>query len=145
MPLHKTFMRDRNECLPRRRFLLTLVGAPLALGSGYAQGQGAFPVRPVRLVVPAPSGGLTDTVARLLADAMQTDLGQAVVVDNRSGATGLIGTLAVVDAPADGYTVLVTSTSSHILAPLTQGASRVDPPRDLQPVGLALRTVGVLV
>lgn len=149
MTLLSTFIQRREQCLVRRPWLATLLatllGVPLALASGPALGQGTFPARPVRLVVPAPPGGLTDTVARLLADAMQVDLGQTVVVDNRPGAAGLIGTQSVVDAPADGYTVLVTSTSNHILAPLTQSASRVDPPRELQPVGLALRTVGVLV
>ena len=127
--------------LVRRSLLVALP----ALAAWPALGQGAFPSRPLRLVVPAPPGGLTDTVARLLAEAMQADLGQTVVVDNRPGAAGLIGTQAVVEAPADGYTVLLTSTSSHILAPLTQSSARVDPPRDLQPVGLAVRTVGVLV
>ena len=128
-----------------RQIRRSMLAALLALAAWPAFGQGAFPSRPLRLVVPAPPGGLTDTVGRLLADAMHADLGQPVVVDNRSGAAGLIGTQAVVEAPADGYTVLLTSTSSHILAPLTQGAARVDPPRDLQPVGLALRTMGVLV
>lgn len=130
------------EASPVRRSVLAALGALAALP---AWSQGTFPSRPLRLVVPAPPGGLTDMVGRLLAEAMQADLGQPVVVDNRSGAAGLIGTQAVVEAPADGYTVLVTSTSSHILAPLTQSAARVDPPRDLQPVGLAFRTVGVLV
>ena len=128
-----------------RQIRRSMLAALLALAAWPAFGQGAFPSRPLRLVVPAPPGGLTDTVGRLLADAMHADLGQPVVVDNRSGAAGLIGTQAVVEAPADGYTVLLTSTSSHILAPLTQSSARVDPPRDLQPVGLAVRTVGVLV
>ena len=107
--------------------------------------QDVFPSRAVRLVVPAPPGGLSDLVGRVIADAMQADLKQTVVVDNRPGAAGLIGTQAVSESPADGYTVLLTSTSNHILAPLTQKAARVDPPRDLAPVGLAVRTVGVLV
>lgn len=127
--------------LDRRAVLTWLLAAPACRVSA----QDRFPAKPVRLVVPAPPGGLTDSVARLLAEAMQADLGQPVVVDNRPGAAGLIGTQAVVESPADGYTVLVSSTSSHILAPLTQAAARVDPARDLQAVGMALRTVGVLV
>lgn len=135
----------RQEVRPVRRSVLAALVSLGALAAWPAWGQGSFPSRPVRLVVPAPPGGLTDTVGRLLAEAMQADLGQSVVVDNRPGAAGLIGTQAVVEAPADGTTVLVTSTSNHVLAPLTQSSARVDPPRDLQPVGLALRTVGVLV
>ena len=133
------------DARPIRRSALAALAALGALAAWPAWGQDAFPSRPQRLVVPAPPGGLTDTVGRLLAEAMQADLGQPCVVDNRPGAAGLIGTQAVVEAPADGYTVLVTSTSNHVLAPLTQSSARIDPPRDLQPVGLALRTVGVLV
>lgn len=117
--------------------------SPLAMQS--AQAQDAFPSKPLRLVVPAPPGGLTDTVARLLAEGLQFELRQSVVVDNRSGAAGQIGTQAVVEAAGDGYTLLMTSTSNHVLAPLTQKSSRIDPSRDLLPVALALRTVGVLV
>ena len=125
----------------RRTALAALLGA----AAWPAQALQAYPSRPVRLVVPFPPGGLNDSVARVLGDAMQADLGQPVVVDNRAGAAGMIGTQAVAEAPGDGHTVLVTSTSSHILAPLTQKASRVDPVRDLVAVGLVLRTVGVLV
>lgn len=121
------------------------VAAIFAGMAAAASAQAAYPSRPVRLVVPFPPGGLNDTVARLLADALQSELRQTVIVDNRAGAAGLIGTQAVVEAPGDGYTVLVTSTSNHVLAPLTQKGARVDPPRDLQPVVLALRTVGLLV
>lgn len=124
----------------RRVALVTLAAAAIP-----SRGQGRFPSRPVKLVVPFPPGGLNDTVARLLGDAMQAELRQTVIVDNRPGAAGLIGTQAIAEAPADGYSVLVTSTSNHVLAPLTQKGARVDPMRDLQPIGLALRTVGLLV
>lgn len=129
------------EAATRRHVLRVMA----ALAAAPAWSQDAFPSKPLRLVVPAPPGGLTDTVARLMADGLQSDLRQTVVVDNRPGAAGLIGTQAVVDAPADGYTLLMTSTSNHVLAPLTQKSARVDPARDLQPIGLALRTAGVLV
>jgi tripartite-type tricarboxylate transporter receptor subunit TctC len=117
--------------------------ATLAMQS--AQAQDAFPSKPLRLVVPAPPGGLTDTVGRLLAEGLQSELRQSVVVDNRPGAAGQIGTQAVAEAAGDGYTLLMTSTSNHVLAPLTQKSSRIDPSRDLLPIALALRTVGVLV
>lgn len=131
----------RVGCATRRSALTTLA----AMAAWPACAQGVFPSKALRLVVPAPPGGLTDTVARLLADGLQSDLHQTVVVDNRPGAAGLIGTQAVADAPGDGYTLLMCSMSSHVLAPLTQKSARVDPARDLAPVALALRTVGVVV
>ena len=87
--------------------------------------------------MPSSAGGTADIAARLLAEAMRDDLGQAVVVDNRTGATGLIGVAAVANAPPDAYTVLMTARSYHVMAHLAQANSPVDPPRDLAPVGLA--------
>lgn len=129
----------------RRSFLTTalLAGvAPLTVGRAWADG--LFPQRPIKLVVPNPPGGPSDIVARFLAESMRAELGQPLVIDNRPGAAGLIGSAAVANAAADGYTVLVTSRSNHIVAPLVQQGAQVDPPRDLAPVGLALRAVGIL-
>jgi tripartite-type tricarboxylate transporter receptor subunit TctC len=125
----------------RREFLAA--GTALTAGASFAQP--AFPDRPVRVIVPNPPGGPTDIIGRLLAENMRAALGQPLVVDNRPGASGLIGTAAVAHAPADGYTVLVTSRSNHTMAPLVQKSAQVDPPRDLAPVGLALRAVGMFV
>lgn len=124
----------------RRTLLLSAAGLAAAQ-AGWAQS--SFPDRPVRLVVPNPPGGPSDIVARLLAEPMRAELGQPLVIDNRPGAAGLIGTGAVASAPADGYTVLVTSRSNHVIAPLVQKNGQVDPVRDLAPVGLALRAVGL--
>ena len=117
--------------------------APLA-GTRSVWAADAFPQRPIKLVVPNPPGGPSDIVARFLAESMRAELGQPLVIDNRPGASGLIGTAAVANAAADGYTVLVTSRSNHIVAPLVQQGAQVDPVRDLAPVGLALRAVGIL-
>lgn len=127
--------------IDRRHFLL----ASAALTNHvFAQG-GAFPDRAIKLIVPNPPGGPSDIVARFIAETMRTSLGQPLVVENRPGATGLIGTAAVTSAPADGYTILVTSRTNHVLAPLVQKQSQVDPVRDLMPVGLALKAVGMFV
>lgn len=131
----------------RRHFLAGL--APLALPLAFPIGataaeEGAYPQRPIKLVVPQPPGGPSDIVARFLAESMRASLGQPLVIDNRPGAAGLIGTAAAAAAPADGYTVLVTSRSNHIIAPLVQQGATVQPARDLMPVGLALRAVGIL-
>ncbi|QJW83767.1 hypothetical protein HK414_06355 [Ramlibacter terrae] len=81
-------------------------------------------------MVPNPPGGPSDIVGRFLAESMRADLGQSVVIDNRPGASGLIGTTVVATAPADGYTVLVTSRSNHVMAPLVQRNAQVNPQRD---------------
>ncbi len=79
-----------------------------ALGASPAAAQEKFPSKPVRLIVQYQAGGSTDTLARLLADKLAPRLGQPVVVENRSGAGGIIGTDYVAKSPADGYTLLVT-------------------------------------
>jgi len=91
-----------------RRAALALAAAPLA---SPAIAQGAWPNRPIRLIVPFPPGGSNDVVARPLADRLQPLLGQPVVIENRGGAGGAIGAGAVAQAPADGYTLMVTSSS----------------------------------
>ena len=128
--------------MTKRREFLAAAGA-LVAGDSFAQS--LFADRPVRMIVPNPPGGPTDIIGRMLAENMRVPLGQPLVVDNRPGASGLIGTAAVARAPADGHTVLVTSRSNHTMAPLIQTSGQVDPPRDLAPVGLALRAVGMFV
>jgi len=124
----------------------TFLAAAALLPGAAAMAQGvAFPDRPIKLVVPNPPGGPSDIVARFLAESMRSALGQPLIIENRPGAAGLIGTAAVASAPADGYTVLVTSRSNHVLAPLVQKQTQVDPVRDLQPVGLVLKAVGMFV
>ena len=91
----------------KRRLFLGALAALFALG---AQAQG-FPAKPVRLVVGYSAGGPTDVIARLIAQDMSATLGQGVVVENKTGANGLIGTLEVKKAAPDGYTLLVTTLS----------------------------------
>jgi len=93
--------------LPRRNFLhLAAAAAALPAVSRFAKAQ-TYPTRPVRIVVGYPAGGPADTVARLIAQWLSERLGQQFVIDNRPGATGNIGTEAVVRAPADGHTLLL--------------------------------------
>jgi tripartite-type tricarboxylate transporter receptor subunit TctC len=124
-----------------RRTLLVAAGLA-ATASAFAQAT-AFPNRPIRLVVPTTPGGTADIAARLLAEAMRAELGQTVLVDNRPGATGLIGVAAVANAPPDGYTVLMTARSYHVMGHLAVANPPVIPPRDVVPVGLAFRAVGM--
>ena len=96
------------------RKLLATVFAILA-GVGIASAQEVFPARPITLVVPYPPGGVTDTLARLLADRMKTTLGQSIVVENVGGAGGSIGIGRVARATPDGYTVAIGSSETHVL------------------------------
>jgi len=104
--------------LPRRQFLhLTAGAAALPIVSRIAWAQ-TFPTRPVRLVVGFPPGGAADIVARLMGQWLSERLGQSFVIDNRSGATGNVGTEAVARAPTDGYTLLLAATPNTINATL---------------------------
>lgn len=89
-----------------------------------------FPNKPLRLVVPWPPGGNVDITARTLAPALGEALGQTVVVENRAGAGGTIGTTAVVKSPADGYTLLMGSSGTVTVAPTVYKNIAYDPIRD---------------
>ena len=89
----------------------TALGLGAAMAAPAVQAQGAWPSRPVRIVVPYPPGGSNDVVARPLAERLQQKLGQPVIIENRPGAGGAIGATAVSQSPADGYTLMVSSSS----------------------------------
>jgi tripartite-type tricarboxylate transporter receptor subunit TctC len=91
----------------------------------------AYPERPIRVVVSFPPGGSTDFIARILAQHMPATLGQTVVVDNRGGAAGTIGSGLVAKATPDGYTLLVTADPPVTIAPSMYSRLPYDPPRDL--------------
>ncbi|WP_439595716.1 Bug family tripartite tricarboxylate transporter substrate binding protein [Falsiroseomonas sp.] len=116
-----------------RRNLLGLAAAGLAgplAAPSLVQAQTAWPNRSIRLVAQFPPGGLVDTVARLMAPAMAQALGQNVVVENRPGAGGIIGTDTVAKAPADGYTLLVSHASVHVFSTATRPTLPFDPISD---------------
>lgn len=96
----------------------------------------AFPEKPIRMVVPYPPGGSTDVVARALAAAMTEKLKQTVVVDNRAGASGMIGSEFVAGQAADGYTVVFTAADTHSINPHVYAKMRYDAKRDFTPVGI---------
>lgn len=93
-----------------------------------------WPSRPIRIVVPQAAGGTADLVARMLADRLEPVLGVPVVVDDRPGAGGLIGTDIVKRAAPDGYTWLLASTATHAMAPQVIAGATIDPLRDFTPV-----------
>jgi tripartite-type tricarboxylate transporter receptor subunit TctC len=136
--------------MQRRHFVQTsLAGAavlatpPLLLPSpAHAQ---AWPTRPVKLVVPFPAGSSPDLIARLIAEPLGVALGQPVVVDNRPGAGGNIGTGAVAKAEPDGHTLLFTIQGPIVTAPLLSKNLSYDPARELAPVTLVATSPNVLV
>jgi tripartite-type tricarboxylate transporter receptor subunit TctC len=108
-------------------------------GLSHAQGQGqaqGYPNRPVRILVPFAPGGVTDVMARLLAQKLSENLGKEFFVDNRAGAGGNIGTGVAATAPADGYTLVLTS-SSYVINPAIHAKIPYDPEKDLTPVTIS--------
>jgi tripartite-type tricarboxylate transporter receptor subunit TctC len=106
----------------------------------FAQTSGAenYPNRAVHVVVPFPPGGPTDSYARILADKLQAAFGQPFVVENKPGATGIIGTSFVANAPADGYTLLFGAKSSQVISSLLQPQRLFDPLKDFRPLSMLL-------
>ena len=100
----------------RRRQFLTILGGAALMSPVTAGAVDTFPNRPIRLIVPYPPGGGTDIVGRLLGEKLRASLGQPIVVDNRGGAGGVLGTEVVAKAAADGYTLLLVPTS-HVINP----------------------------
>lgn len=118
--------------ITRRAAGLAAIGT-LAAGRARAQ---VWPTRPIRLVVPFPAGNAGDITARVIGEELTKRLGQPVVVDNRAGASGALGIQAVLQAPADGHTLLVTSLSPLSIVPALTRNLPYDPEHDLVPVAL---------
>jgi tripartite-type tricarboxylate transporter receptor subunit TctC len=95
--------------MPRLRSLLLTAASLLVAFTAVAAAQSDYPNRPVRLIIPFPPGGSNDVVGRMIGDQLGKQLGKQVIVDNRAGAGGVIGTELAAHAPADGYTILVIS------------------------------------
>src|SRR6185295_2334019 len=122
-----------------------MVVAALALivcGGALAQ---PYPVKPVKLVVPFAAGGPIDVIGRLVAHWLSASLGQQVVVDNRPGASGAIGTRAAASAEPDGYTLLIGSVTTLVTGPLLSRNAGYDPLKDFVPVARLASTPFALV
>jgi tripartite-type tricarboxylate transporter receptor subunit TctC len=96
----------------------------------------AYPSKPVRMIVPFPPGGATDIVGRLIAQKLTESWGVQVIVDNRAGAGGTIGSDVAAKSPPDGYTILIGTSSTHAVAPSLYSKLPYDPVRDFSPVTL---------
>jgi tripartite-type tricarboxylate transporter receptor subunit TctC len=128
---------------PLRRTLLMLPFA-LACAALDAGAQG-YPARPVRLIVADAAGGAPDQLGRLLAQKLSESLGQQVVVDNRPGAAGALGADVAAKAPADGYTLLLTTTSIYAILPSLKRNLPYDPVKDFVPISRLATASNVLV
>ncbi len=123
--------------------LLLGAGLALAIGAGGAQAQ-PYPNKPIRMVIAFPPGGTSDFVDRVVAAKMAEYLGQPIVIDNKPGAAGLIGTQAVQQAAPDGYTILLAP-SDFTLVPGLQSKPPYDPLKDFAAVGLFINYPHVVV
>jgi tripartite-type tricarboxylate transporter receptor subunit TctC len=125
----------RPSC--RRAALATLLSALIAWQLPASAAEDGFPSKPVRVIVPYAPGGTADVVARLVAPVLQQIWKQPVVIENRSGANGAIGTIAAVRAPSDGHTLLLGFTGEMAISPALHKGLNYDPLRDLTPVTMA--------
>ena len=119
--------------IPARRHALAAAAALGLAGLAHAQAP-AYPAKSITFVVPFAAGSATDQLARALGQSITTDTKQPVVVDNKAGASGMIAAQAVAKAPADGYTVLITTNTTHAANEHLYKALRYDPVKDFAPV-----------
>lgn len=126
---------SETNMLNRKTFLHAAGAMALLLGAAHAAiAQGAYPSRPIKLIVPYAAGGSVDAFARVITPGLEARLKQPVVIENIAGAGGSIGVSRAVKAPADGYTILMGIISDVVLAPLTESAVTYTY-ADLDPIG----------
>lgn len=135
----------KNRFQSRRRFTAAAsLLAALSAMPQFAIAQ-AYPTKPVKIIVPFPAGGVTDLIGRLMAQKLSADWGQPVVVENRGGASGMIGADAVTKAPPDGYTLLLSSTAEVAINQSLYKTMTYDPGKDLLPITLTATTPIIFV
>ena len=124
-----------------------LASALIAVGfaSGSAQAQDSWPSRPITYVAAFPAGSNTDTLGRIMAQRLAEKLKVPVVVDNKAGATGMVGSAYVAKAPPDGYTILGASIASHAITPAMHPTTQYDPVKSFEPITIIGMNANVLV
>ena len=122
--------------LPRRRFLQLTAGAATLPAMSRSASAQAYPTRPITIVVAYAAGGTTDIISRVLAERMRMTLGQAVVVENVTGAGGTLGAARAARAAPDGYTICVSQNGTHVVAGATYPKLPYDPVADFEPLSL---------
>ena len=124
-----------------KKTALVVIGLTMA---GLAMAQ-KYPVKPITVIVPQAAGGANDTIARVVAQKLSEQLGQSVVIENRVGAGGNVGTAAAAKARPDGYTVMITADSAQVINPFLYQSTGFDPVKDFEPVAPLARAGYVLV
>lgn len=127
------------------RRILAAALALLALGAAPSMAADPYPVKPIRWITPWAPGGANDILSRAIGNELMKSLGQPVVVENRPGATGTIGTNLVAKAPPDGYTLTLGAPGTHTTAPVMVPDLPYDPVRDFTPISLVAVVPNVLV
>jgi tripartite-type tricarboxylate transporter receptor subunit TctC len=127
------------------RYTATAAVLITALSPLTALAQNSYPTKPIRLIVAFPAGGSTDIIARLVGQRLSERLGQQVIIDNRGGAGGTIGTEIAARSNPDGYTLTMGTTSTHVIAPAAYSKLKYDPVKDFAPITLVASTPYLLV
>jgi tripartite-type tricarboxylate transporter receptor subunit TctC len=124
-----------------RKSLFAVIASFAVAASAHAQG---YPNKPIKMIIPFPPGGASDMVGRIVADGLAKELGQPVIVDNRTGGGGSIGTIALAKSAPDGYTVGIATVGSHAANPACNPRGGYDPVHDFAPISNLARTPNVL-
>jgi tripartite-type tricarboxylate transporter receptor subunit TctC len=132
---------DRRSAIKLLATPTLLSGLPFSPGARAQQ----YPTKPIRIIVPYPAGGPYDGIPRLIAQWISAREGWSIVIDNRTGATGIIGVMAAKQAPADGYTLVVATTSTHGSMPALKRNLAFDPIKDFAPIVLMADAALVLL
>lgn len=135
--LHRIRVRQRAMIIA-----FVVAAAPIGIGGAVAQ---TYPTRPIKLVVPFGPGGPTDVAARFVAQVVPAALGQSIVIENRPGAGGAIGSKSVAGAEADGYTLLIGTSATLAVVPALVRNPGYDPVRSFTPVGKIADSTTVLI
>jgi tripartite-type tricarboxylate transporter receptor subunit TctC len=149
LPHQETSMFNPSFRISRRRGLQALAAASLAglgtLSGTAALAQDNFPSKPITILVPFAAGGTTDILARIVSQALQQELGQTVIVDNKPGAGGNIGAVAAARAPADGYTLFMGTVGTHAINAALYSKPGFDPIKDFAPLTRVANVPNLLV
>jgi tripartite-type tricarboxylate transporter receptor subunit TctC len=132
-----------SKCTAVWTAALIMAFMPACVSPMYAQEK--YPARAIHLIVPFNAGGASDIVARVIGNSISEKLGQPVIVENRPGATGMIGSLAVSRAEPDGYTLLMAVISSHAVSPAMKKVPPFDPVKDFTPIVRVANSVHTLI
>jgi tripartite-type tricarboxylate transporter receptor subunit TctC len=138
-------MERSNRFHVKALFAGFCLAVPMLLGAGAAQAQQDYPNRPIRLIVPWPAGGGVDTSARIVAEPLSRRLGQPIVIENKPGAAGNIGTALAANEKPDGYTLLQASLSPNSVNPHLYNKLGFDPVKDFAPIALSYTVPSFLV